>query len=83
MTQKIIVGNLPADVSVDELTKILTEAGVEQVAITLNNEGDSQRVAAVLSFDGIDRPTADRIADRLNGTRDRDRTLRAYVSLFG
>ncbi len=62
MTQKILIGNLPADVTVEEITKVLTEAGVEKVNITLNNEGDASKVAAVLALDDVDRATVDRIA---------------------
>ena len=82
MTQKILIGNLPADVTVDEITKVLTEAGVQQVNITLNNEGDANKVAAVLALDDVDRATVDRIAQKINGTRYRERTLTAYAPLF-
>ncbi len=82
MTQKILIGNLPADVTVEEITQVLTEAGVEQVNIRLNNEGDANKVAAVLALDDVDRATADRIAQKINGTRYRERTLTAYAPLF-
>ncbi len=67
MTQKILIGNLPADVTVEEITQVLTEAGVQQVNITLNNEGDASKVAAVLALDDADRATVDRIAKKING----------------
>jgi histidyl-tRNA synthetase len=82
MTQKILIGNLPADVTVEEITKVLTEAGVEKVNIRLNNEGDASKVAAVLALDDVDRATVDRIAQKINGTRYRERTLTAYAPLF-
>lgn len=82
MAQKIIVGNLPEDVTVEEITRVLAEAGVEQLDVTLNNEGDASKVTAILSLAEIDRVTADRIASRINGTRYRDRTLSAMVPLF-
>jgi histidyl-tRNA synthetase len=82
MTQKILIGNLPADVTVEEITQVLTEAGVEDVNITLNNEGDASKVAAVLALSGADRATVDRIAKKINGTRYRERTLTAYAPLF-
>ncbi len=82
MTQKIIVSNLPSDVGVEEIRSLLTEAGAEQVGVTLNNEGDADLVTAVLVLADIDRAAADRIAARINGARYRDRTLAAYVPLF-
>jgi hypothetical protein len=82
MTQKILIGNLPADVTVEEITQVLTEAGVEDVNITLNNEGDASKVAAVLALGDADRATVDRIAQKINGTRYRERTLTAYAPLF-
>jgi histidyl-tRNA synthetase len=82
MTQKILVGNLPADVTVDEISQVLAEAGIEQVKITLNNEGDANKVAAVLAVEGADRATVDRVAQKINGMRYRERTLTAYAPLF-
>jgi histidyl-tRNA synthetase len=82
MTQKILVGNLPADVTVDEISQVLAEAGIEQVKITLNNEGDASKVAAVLAVEGADRATVDRVAQKINGMRYRERTLTAYAPLF-
>ena len=82
MTNKILIGNLPADVTVEEITKVLTEAGVQQVNITLNNEGDASKVAAVLALGDADRATVDSIAKKINGTRYRERTLTAYAPLF-
>jgi len=82
MAEKILVRNLPADVTVEEITQVLTAAGIEQVNITLNNEGDASKVAAVLALDDTDRATADRVAQKINGSRYRERTLSAYVTLF-
>lgn len=82
MSQRIIVGNLPPDITAEELDGVLKNAGVEHIAITLNNEGDKSKVAAVLAFEDIDRATADRVAARIHGMRYRDRTLSAYVPLF-
>lgn len=82
MSQKIMIGNLPQDVTVEEITRVLEDAGIERLQLTLNNEGDATRVTAVLDLADADRPTADRIATRINGTRYRERTLTAYVPLF-
>jgi hypothetical protein len=69
-------------VTVDELTQVLAEAGIEQVTITLNNQGDASKVSAVLALEDVDRATVDRVAQKINGTRYRERTLTAYVPLF-
>jgi len=36
----------------------------------------------VLALDDVDRATVDRIAQKINGTRYRERTLTAYAPLF-
>ena len=82
MSQKLIVGNLPADVTVEEIAGVLGEAGVENPVITLNKEGNPDKIAAVLVIEDADRATMDRIAKRVNGMQYRGRTLTAYVPLF-
>ncbi|MGB5737130.1 MAG: RNA-binding protein [Thiohalocapsa sp.] len=82
MTQKILIGNLPPEVTVEDITKVLTDAGVEQPKVTLNNEGDASKVTAVLALEDVDRATVDRIAGKINGTRYQGRTINAYVPLF-
>ena len=82
-SQKILIGNLPPDVTVEELSQILTEAGAENPQITLNNEGNADKVTAILLLPGLDRPAADRLVDGLRCHLFRGRTLNAYVPLFG
>jgi hypothetical protein len=82
MTQKIIIGNLPPDVTVDELARLLVQAGADDPEITLNNEGNLEKVTAVLALGDLDRPAADKIVDRIRGRLFRGRTLTAYVPLF-
>jgi len=82
MTQKILIRNLPPEVTVEDITKVLTDAGVEQPKVTLNNEGDASKITAVLALEDVDRATLDRIAAKINGTRYQGRTLSAYVPLF-
>jgi hypothetical protein len=81
MSQTIMIGNLPPDVTVEELAGILTDAGAENPDVTLNNEGNSDKVTAILGLD-LDRPAADKIVDALRGRFFRGRTLTAYVPLF-
>jgi len=82
MTQKIIIGNLPPDVTVDELARLLVQAGADDPEITLNNEGNLEKFTAVLALGDLDRPAADKIVDRIRGRLFRGRTLTAYVPLF-
>ncbi len=82
MSQNFMIGNLPPDVTVEELTQILTDAGAENPEIVLNNEGNADKVTAILTVPGMDRPTADKIVDRIRGRLFRGRTLNAYVPLF-
>lgn len=82
MAQKIIIGNLPQDITIEEISKVLVDAGVEQPDVKLNNEGDASKVTAILGFSDLDRLGAQRIAEQIGGTRFRDRTLSAYVPLF-
>lgn len=82
MSQRIVISNLPPDVTAEEIEQVARNGGAEAPSVTLNREGNADKVAAVLELPSIDRVTADRIAARINGTRYRDRTLGAYVPLF-
>jgi molybdopterin biosynthesis enzyme len=82
MSQRILVGNLPPDITVEEIEQVARDGGAQAPAVTLNREGDAEKVAAVLELPNIDRAAADRIAARINGSRYRGRTLSAYVPLF-
>jgi hypothetical protein len=82
MSQRILIANLPPEVTVEEIEQVARDGGAEAPTVKLNREGDANKVAAVLELPNIDRATADKIASRINGTRYRDRTLQAYVPLF-
>jgi hypothetical protein len=82
MSQKILISNLPPDVGTEQIARVLTEAGVEHLDVTLNNQGNPDKVTAVLTMGDIDRATADRIAAQINGTLYQGRTLHADVPLF-
>lgn len=82
MSQRILIGNLPPDVTVEEIEQVARAGGAEAPRVRLNREGDAEKVAAVLELPNLDRAAADRIARRINGLRYRERTLTAYVPLF-
>lgn len=82
MSQRILIGNLPPDVTVEEIEQVARDGGAEAHRVRLNREGDAEKVAAVLELPNLDRAAADRIAGRINGVRYRERTLTAYVPLF-
>lgn len=82
MSQRIMVGNLPPEISEEEIVSILEEMEATGITVTLNREGDAERVSAVIEFPNIDRITADRIAERINGSEFHERFLTAYVPLF-
>jgi hypothetical protein len=82
MTQRILIGNLPPDISAEEIEQLARDGGARSPVVKLNREGDPDKVAAVLELPEIDRAGADRIAAGINGRRFRERTLTAYVPLF-
>ncbi len=82
MSQRILIGNLPPDVTVEELEQVAREAGAEAPRVTLSHEGDQDKVGAVLELPNLDRVAADKIANQINGSRYKDRALTAYVPLF-
>jgi hypothetical protein len=82
MSLRILVGNLPPEVTVEEIETVAREGGATAPKVRLNREGDAQKVVAVLELPNIDRAAADKIAAKINGSRYRDRTLTAYVPLF-
>lgn len=81
MSMKIIVSNLPPDTTTEELLAVLIEFGIES-KITLNDEGNSDKVIAVLEIPDLERQSADQLAMRISGTQFRGRALKAYVPLF-
>jgi hypothetical protein len=79
---RILISNLPADVTAEEIEQVARDGGATGARVTLNREGDADKVGAVLELPNIDRVTADQIANKINDSRYRDRTLHAYVPLF-
>jgi hypothetical protein len=77
----ILVGNLPPDVSEDEIQEALADLGFE-LTVRLFREGSAERVTAQLTFAGMTRGVAEKLAARLNGRQYRGRVLKAYVPLF-
>ena len=82
MSNRLLIGNLPPEVTEDEIKTLLAEAGAEGVEVSINREGDASKGTAVLVMPGLDRPALDRIANDINGMPFRGRTLSAYVPLF-
>ena len=77
----VLVGNLPPDITSEDLEEDLEMLGYE-LEIHIERAGNSDKVTAVITFEGMTRNTAEALADRLNGMPYRDRVLRAYVPLF-
>jgi RNA recognition motif-containing protein len=82
MSQRILVGNLPPDVTEEEIEQVARDGGAKAPHVTLNREGDPDKVGAVVELPNLDRAGADAIASRINGSRYKDRSLTAYVPLF-
>jgi hypothetical protein len=81
MSQRIVISNLPPETTVEGLAAGLAQHGVE-AEITLNVEGNADQVLAVLVLDNVDRPAADRLAEKIDGLMFGDRRLHAFVPLF-
>jgi hypothetical protein len=82
MSQRILIGNLPPDVTVEGIEQVARDGCAEAPQVRLNRAGDADRVAAVPELPNLDRAAADRIARCINGLRYRERTLTACVPLF-
>jgi hypothetical protein len=78
---KLVIGNLPPETTAEELASALAEHGIEST-VTLNTEGNPDKVTAIVVVPDMDRPTADRLALRISGIHHKGRTLRAFVPLF-
>ena len=48
MSLRILVGNLPPEVTVEEIETVAREGGANAPKVRLNREGDAQKVVAVL-----------------------------------
>jgi hypothetical protein len=81
MSLRIVISNLPPKTTVEGLRAGVAEHGVD-AEISLNDEGNADRVTAVLVLGDTHRPTADRLAENIDGTFFEGRRLRAFVPLF-
>jgi hypothetical protein len=81
MPMHIVIANLPPEVTAERIKTRLGELGVT-AEITLNNEGDPAKVTAIIESEGLERPAADQIALRIDGSIFHGRRLHAYVPLF-
>lgn len=78
---RVALGNLPPDVTEEDIHDELEHLGYE-FTIFFERSGNEDRVTAVITFDGMTRNAAKKLAEQLNGMIYRDRTLRSYVPLF-
>ncbi len=74
----VMISNLPGDVTEEEIEEILKEHGVPVSGLTLNNEGDADRVTAVVELD-TDHAGAKALASMVNGKFWKGRTLSAQA----
>lgn len=81
MSHRVVVNNLPPETTADELKAAFAERGIE-VEIILHHEGNPDKVTAIVELPDMDRVTADRLAQRIDGMEYKGRQLKAYVPLF-
>lgn len=72
----VVIRNLPDDTTRDEIHEILKEHGVPVTAVTMNNEGDEQRLVAVVAMDS-DSAGAAALVKMVDGKFWRGKTLKA------
>lgn len=77
---KIIEGNLPGDVTEDEVKSLFAEYGAA-VEAELAREGNPDDVSAVVCME-LDKTTAQVMGDNTRDTCFRGRKLAIYVPLF-
>ena len=81
MPMHIVVANLPPGVTPEGVKARFEKLGVIG-EITLNREGDPNKVTAIIESDTLERAAADQIAYRIDGMLFRGRRLQSYVPLF-
>lgn len=77
----VVIGNLPADVTVEDLEDGLEGFGYD-IEVSLSRDDKDDQLIAIVRFEGMTRGLADRLADRIKGVPLRGKTLTAYVPLF-
>jgi len=81
MTLRVVVSNFPPETTADGLKATFAEHGIE-VDVALHNVGNPDKVTAIVQLPDMDRVTADRLAQKIDGMEHKGRHLRAYVPLF-
>jgi hypothetical protein len=77
----VLIGNLPQDVTVEDLEDGLEGLGYD-LQVSLVKDGEKDQLIAIVRFDGMTRVIADKIAAMIRGVPLRGKTLNAYVPLF-
>ncbi len=74
----ILVNNLPSDVTEEDIYDAFADLDFELDVKLVPGE----KMLAQVSFSGMTRTMADKLAQRINGMFWREHTLQAYVPLF-
>jgi hypothetical protein len=75
MAEEVISSPIHADAGPDQTVDT-------NVQVTLNKEGDPNKVTAIIQLPGVERVAADQIAQRIDGMEYEGRYLKAFVPLF-
>ena len=78
MSTKVMVGNLPAGTTVDEVREELASTGAPILAVEAVKEGNPDKLTFVVELD-IDRETAKVMADRRRDRFFKGRKIDVYV----
>lgn len=76
---RIVIGNLPEDISEEKIREALKDVAPPQT-ITLVKEGDPKNPTAVIEAE-MSRPAAETVAKGINGRIYQGKPLRAWVPL--
>ena len=79
MATKLLIGNLPPDVTYVEILELFEDAGVNAEVLKLSGESDS--ITATVSVH-VDARTAQVMVDRSKNTYFRERRLSYYIPKF-
>lgn len=74
----ILVGNLPAEITEEDIQDALADLDFD-IEVKLSS---GERTTAQITFPGMTRTVAEGLAAQINGRFWRERTLEAYVPLF-
>jgi len=80
MTTNVLVSNLSADVTEQEIEELFAQHGAV-VEVKLNRTGDPDNLTAIVKME-LDRTTARVMADRRRDIRLKGKKLDIYVPLF-